>query len=69
VADALKDWSNGEIKVSWLVFSLYGGAEALQTGVYHAGVDDWQKEKIHVDWRKGRIKYFASQPFFGIQGL
>ena len=28
----------------------------VKTGVYHAGVDDYEKERIHVDWRKGTVK-------------
>ncbi|ORX34459.1 P-loop containing nucleoside triphosphate hydrolase protein [Kockovaella imperatae] len=50
VAESLKEWSNGEIK----------------TGVYHAGIEDWEKEKIHVKWRKGRINCICATIAFGL---
>lgn len=28
----------------------------LKTGVYHAGIDDHEKEAIHINWREGKVK-------------
>lgn len=57
VADELRSWSNGELKVR--IIGVKSVAEE-QTGVYHAGVDEYAKEKIHTDWRKGRVKFVQS---------
>ncbi|KAK4686598.1 hypothetical protein P7C73_g3531, partial [Tremellales sp. Uapishka_1] len=50
VADALRERSNGAIK----------------TGVYHAGIEDYDKEKIHVNWRKGTINVICATIAFGL---
>nr|XP_019008636.1 ATP-dependent DNA helicase [Kwoniella pini CBS 10737]OCF47417.1 ATP-dependent DNA helicase [Kwoniella pini CBS 10737] len=50
VADELRDWSNGDIK----------------TGVYHAGIEDYEKERIHVKWREGRINVICATIAFGL---
>ncbi|WVQ74143.1 hypothetical protein IAR50_003735 [Cryptococcus sp. DSM 104548] len=50
VSDELKQWSNGDIK----------------TGVYHAGIDDHEKERIHLDWRRGKINCICATIAFGL---
>nr|XP_018265542.1 ATP-dependent DNA helicase [Kwoniella dejecticola CBS 10117]OBR87700.1 ATP-dependent DNA helicase [Kwoniella dejecticola CBS 10117] len=50
VAEELREWSNGEIK----------------TGVYHAGIEDYDKERIHVKWREGRINVICATIAFGL---
>lgn len=65
VAQALRTWSNGDIKVScmaWLSTSLFIPTSRTfrlmvdQTGVYHAGMEEYEKERIHVQWREGKVK-------------
>lgn len=53
VADSLRDWSKGTIKVC-SVMSV--PTDAVQTATYHAAVDDNAKERIHIDWREGKVK-------------
>jgi superfamily II DNA helicase RecQ len=31
-------------------------SDAPQTGVYHADVTDAAKEKIHRDWKRGKLQ-------------
>ncbi|TYJ53273.1 hypothetical protein B9479_006087 [Cryptococcus floricola] len=50
VSDDLRQWSNGGVK----------------TGVYHAGIDDHQKERIHLDWRRGKINCICATIAFGL---
>ncbi|WVQ97922.1 hypothetical protein IAU59_005040 [Kwoniella sp. CBS 9459] len=50
VADELRTCSEGEIK----------------TGVYHAGIDDFEKERIHVNWRKGKVNCICATIAFGL---
>jgi superfamily II DNA helicase RecQ len=40
VAESIQTVSNGRIK----------------TGVYHANVEDGQKEKLHTQWREGKVQ-------------
>ena len=49
-------WSAGEIKVFSRGHIPAYELMNVKTGVYHAGVDDYEKERIHVDWRKGTVK-------------
>ncbi|WVO25108.1 uncharacterized protein IAS62_006494 [Cryptococcus decagattii] len=50
VAEELREWSNGDIK----------------TGVYHAGIDDTEKEIIHVRWREGKVNCICATIAFGL---
>ncbi|KAE8538337.1 hypothetical protein D1P53_005682 [Cryptococcus gattii VGV] len=50
VAEELREWSNGGIK----------------TGVYHAGIDDTEKEIIHVRWREGKVNCICATIAFGL---
>ncbi|OCF37459.1 ATP-dependent DNA helicase [Kwoniella heveanensis BCC8398] len=50
VAYELRTWSNGDIK----------------TGVYHAGIDDFQKERIHSNWREGKVNVICATIAFGL---
>ncbi|ORY27061.1 P-loop containing nucleoside triphosphate hydrolase protein [Naematelia encephala] len=50
VAEALREWSKQSIK----------------TGVYHAGLEDWQKEGIHKDWRSGKVNVICATIAFGL---
>ncbi|WVR04515.1 hypothetical protein IAU60_001519 [Kwoniella sp. DSM 27419] len=50
VADDLRQWSSGAIK----------------TGVYHAGIDDSEKERIHVRWREGNVNCICATIAFGL---
>ncbi|KAK8846868.1 hypothetical protein IAR55_005958 [Kwoniella newhampshirensis] len=50
VAEELREWSGGGIK----------------TGVYHAGIDDNAKERIHVRWREGKINCICATIAFGL---
>nr|XP_031858167.1 uncharacterized protein CI109_006409 [Kwoniella shandongensis]KAA5525239.1 hypothetical protein CI109_006409 [Kwoniella shandongensis] len=50
VAEELREWSNSGIK----------------TGVYHAGIDDNAKERIHVRWREGKINCICATIAFGL---
>lgn len=57
VAAALQASSSGAIKVSCAVYELSRNAKlTVQTGVYHASIDDSEKEMIHTRWRQGKIK-------------
>jgi superfamily II DNA helicase RecQ len=40
VAESIQAVSNGRIK----------------TGVYHANVEDGQKERLHMQWREGKVQ-------------
>ncbi|WVQ69090.1 uncharacterized protein L199_007303 [Kwoniella botswanensis] len=50
VAEELREWSGGEIK----------------TGIYHAGVEDYEKERIHVRWREGKVNCICATIAFGL---
>jgi hypothetical protein len=50
-------WSEGAIKVGFACLSTCRGLIEAKTGVYHAGIGDYEKERIHVNWRKGKVKY------------
>ncbi|OWZ78617.1 ATP-dependent DNA helicase [Cryptococcus neoformans Bt85] len=50
VAEELREWSNGTIR----------------TGVYHAGIDDNEKETIHVRWREGKVNCICATIAFGL---
>ncbi|WVF69876.1 hypothetical protein IAT40_004658 [Kwoniella sp. CBS 6097] len=39
---------------------------AIKTGVYHAGIDDFQKERIHVNWREGKVNCICATIAFGL---
>lgn len=54
VADELSTWSGGQIKVRGPVD--VQTALTHQTGVYHAGVQEHEKERIHLKWRAGQVK-------------
>lgn len=48
-ADAIRECSKGKIKI----------------GTYHAGMSDYDKEKIHMRWREGKIKCVVATIAFG----
>lgn len=50
MADALSELSDGKIKA----------------GVYHADVDDRDKQRIHVRWREGKIRVVCATIAFGM---
>lgn len=50
VADDLANFTNGKIK----------------TGVYHAEVGDAAKERLHVQWREGKVKVVCATIAFGL---
>lgn len=50
VAEGLRQASGGKIK----------------TGVYHAGLPDDEKEKVHVLWREGKINTVCATIAFGM---
>ncbi|WRT64897.1 uncharacterized protein IL334_001836 [Kwoniella shivajii] len=50
VAEELREWSNGDIK----------------TGIYHAGIGDYEKERIHVGWRQGKVNVICATIAFGL---
>ncbi|WWC87044.1 uncharacterized protein L201_001929 [Kwoniella dendrophila CBS 6074] len=50
VAEELREWSGGNIK----------------TGIYHAGVEDYEKERIHVRWREGKVNCICATIAFGL---
>ncbi|OCF58975.1 ATP-dependent DNA helicase [Kwoniella mangroviensis CBS 10435] len=50
VAEELREWSGGEIK----------------TGIYHAGVEENEKERIHVRWREGKVNCICATIAFGL---
>lgn len=39
---------------------------AILTGTYHAGMDDYQKQRIHEQWRKGKVKCVVATIAFGL---
>lgn len=39
---------------------------AIRVGVYHAGIDDAEKVRIHDRWRKGEIQIIAATNSFGL---
>lgn len=49
VAKGLREASEGKVK----------------TGTYHAGMEDWEKQRIHKDWRRGKIKVVCATIAFG----
>ncbi|KIR37776.1 ATP-dependent DNA helicase [Cryptococcus deuterogattii 99/473] len=51
-------WTNGE---SGIVYCL-----SKKTGVYHAGIDDTEKEIIHVRWREGKVNCICATIAFGL---
>lgn len=50
VADDLANITNGQIK----------------TGVYHAEVGDSAKERLHIQWREGKVKVVCATIAFGL---
>lgn len=50
VADALRRLSDGRIR----------------TGVYHADVDEADKQRVHADWRTGRVTVVCATIAFGL---
>lgn len=50
VAESIQAVSNGRIK----------------TGVYHANVEDGQKEKLHMQWREGKVQVVCATIAFGL---
>lgn len=57
VADAVRLASKGAIKVSCLRDQNQVQLVLMfQTGVYHAAIDDGEKERIHIQWRQGIVK-------------
>lgn len=37
----------------------------LKTGCYHAGMEDWEKQRVHKDWRNGKIQIVVATIAFG----
>ncbi|OAX38744.1 ATP-dependent DNA helicase [Rhizopogon vinicolor AM-OR11-026] len=50
VAESIQAVSNGRIK----------------TGVYHADVEDGRKEKLHMQWREGKVQVVCATIAFGL---
>ncbi|KAG2152610.1 P-loop containing nucleoside triphosphate hydrolase protein [Suillus bovinus] len=50
VAESIQAVSNGRIK----------------TGVYHADVEDGQKERLHMQWREGKVQVVCATIAFGL---
>lgn len=50
VAESIQAVSNGRIK----------------TGVYHANVEDGQKERLHMQWREGKVQVVCATIAFGL---
>ncbi|KAG1731628.1 P-loop containing nucleoside triphosphate hydrolase protein [Suillus paluster] len=50
VAESIQAVSNGRIK----------------TGVYHANIEDGQKERLHTQWREGKVQVVCATIAFGL---
>jgi ATP-dependent DNA helicase Q1 len=60
VAQGLMEASQGSIKVCRETRPVFQRqkltSNAVQTGVYHADVADAAKERIHRDWKRGKLQ-------------